>query len=162
MKRSAKAWTLAGMALAANVPDLPLPFWGHGSSYGISHSLFINLLLIGWALGTLAWRRDWRRAMGGWPVLLGGAAAWVSHLLLDSFYNHGLGIAIGWPFGHFALNLPIPFFRSPSAHWLTDPDSVRTVLVELAFYGALLAACAGARRAWNRRASRAKTGALSD
>jgi hypothetical protein len=41
---------------------------------------------------------------------MGGASAWLSHLLLDSFYNHGKGISIFWPFSKARLALPIPWF----------------------------------------------------
>ena len=42
--------------------------------------------------------------------MIGGSFAWLSHLLLDSFYNHGKGIAIYWPFSNARLALPIPWF----------------------------------------------------
>jgi hypothetical protein len=35
-----------------------------------------------------------RTRTGGWLVLAGGGVAWLSHLLLDTFYNHGLGLAM--------------------------------------------------------------------
>ncbi|MGQ0603716.1 MAG: metal-dependent hydrolase [Anaerolineales bacterium] len=96
-------------AALANLPDLPVPNWGH-DRYDISHSVFVNLLLIVVTWITLGWRADLRRSLGGWPVLLGGGLAWLSHLLLDSFYNHGMGVAIFWPFSEASLVLPIPWF----------------------------------------------------
>ena len=41
-----------------------------------------------------------------------GSAAWLSHLLLDSFYNHGRGIAIYWPFSDGRLNFSMPWFNT--------------------------------------------------
>ena len=39
-----------------------------------------------------------------------GAGAWLSHLMLDSFYNHGHGVAIYWPFSNGRLNFSISWF----------------------------------------------------
>ena len=41
-----------------------------------------------------------------------GTLAWLSHLLLDSFYNHGSGIPIFWPVSDASLSLPIPRFST--------------------------------------------------
>ena len=107
--RRAKAAFLASFAVLANVPDLHLPCWGH-SRYDISHSLFVSVLLIALACVCLRlWPRT-RRTLGSPAVLAAGAAAWLSHLLLDSFYSHGQGIAIFWPFSQARLVLPIPWF----------------------------------------------------
>jgi membrane-bound metal-dependent hydrolase YbcI (DUF457 family) len=96
-------------ALLPNIPDLPFKHWGH-RRYDISHSLFANLLLILGALSLLSWRQDLRHHTGGGLVLIGGIVAWLSHLLLDSFYNHGKGVAVFWPFSDAHLALPIPWF----------------------------------------------------
>ncbi len=104
-----KAGHLAAFALLALVPDLPLPWWGH-ERYDISHSLFVNLLLILIAVALLALPGSIRERIGGRVVLMSGVLAWLSHLLLDSFYNHGLGVAIFWPLSSAQLALPIPWF----------------------------------------------------
>ena len=44
--------------------------------------------------------------------MLLGAGAWLSHLLLDSFYNHDHGVAIYWPFSDGRFNLAIPWFNT--------------------------------------------------
>ena len=92
----------------ANLPDWPFPNWGH-DQYRISHSVFVNLLLI--AIAMLVWSMiPWFRSQVPVRFLWMGAAAWLSHLLLDTFYNHGRGLAIYWPFSSGRLNLAIPCF----------------------------------------------------
>lgn len=99
-----RLWVLPAFVVLANLPDGPLPGWGH-DAYHVSHSLLVNLALIAATVGVL------RRWLGG-RLLAAGAAAWLSHLLLDSFYNHGLGVQIGWPLIDYRLNLPIPWLRT--------------------------------------------------
>jgi LexA-binding, inner membrane-associated putative hydrolase len=115
----------AFMALAL-VPDFRLPNWGHDKYY-ISHSLFMNLLLIFGVLIWLALFKNVRAKIGGWVVIACGAAAWLSHLLLDSFYNHGKGVAILWPFSKGRLILPIPWLSVVK----TLPPPITTELVRI-------------------------------
>jgi inner membrane protein len=91
------------------IPDLQLPGWGHGAKYYFSHSLYVNLSLILILLIPFVLLPGLRRWVGGWPVLIGAPLAWLSHLLLDSFYNTGIGIAIYWPFSDARLILSIPW-----------------------------------------------------
>jgi hypothetical protein len=94
----------------ANLPDWPIPNWGHGR-YDISHSIFVNLALI--TLVLLLWRVVPRlNSSFSLRCVLLGAAAWLSHLVLDSFYNHGRGVAIYWPFSDGRLNLSMPWFST--------------------------------------------------
>lgn len=114
---------LTTCGVLANVPDFPLPHWGH-DRYDISHSLFVNLLLLGLMALLFAGWPTARQRVGGWPAIRGGGLAWLSHLLLDSFYNHGLGIAIFWPFSTARLVLPIVWFTAlpsspPPLTWAT-------------------------------------------
>lgn len=105
-----------GFVALANLPDWPLPGWGH-DKYHISHSLFVNLGLICIAIAAVQMfaNKTW---IGGWRFLGLAALAWLSHLLLDSFYNHGRGIAIFWPMSKARLNLAMPWF----ANWdLSQP-----------------------------------------
>jgi membrane-bound metal-dependent hydrolase YbcI (DUF457 family) len=97
----------AFMALSL-VPDYRFENWGH-NRYDISHSLFVNLLWISALVILLAMLSKARITIGGWTVIAAGGAAWLSHLLLDSFYNHGKGIAIFWPLSKARLVLPIPW-----------------------------------------------------
>lgn len=112
----------------ANLPDWPLPYWGH-QRYGISHSLLVNCLLIVcvvFAARSLNPKKQERVAESDNTAfnqyLLLGALAWLSHLLLDSFYNHGEGVMIGWPFSQTRLAMPIP--------WLTTLDVHQSMLSE--------------------------------
>ena len=146
--RSHSRWTAAGFVAAfvvlANVPDLRLPGWGH-SRYDISHSVFTNhgLILAGVAL--LLFMRASRRAIGGWPVVACGGVAVLSHLLLDSFYSHGRGVAVCWPVSHARLSLPLPWFSVLDEGWKLSAHALRVVSIETLFYGSLLAACVIAR-----------------
>jgi len=99
----------AAFALLANLPDFPLPYWGH-ERYDLSHSLFVNLLLCVLAVAVCAWQPTVRQRVGNPAVFLTALLAWLSHLLLDAFYNHGRGVAIFWPFSTASLALPVPWF----------------------------------------------------
>lgn len=145
--------TLAMLVIFAalgNTPDLPLPGWGH-NLYEVSHSLPVTLALVA-LLGAALW--SWpatRRRLGGRTLLL-GAAAWCSHLLLDSFYNHGKGVAIFWPLSRASLNLALPWFstvRKPL--WQPELHTFKVMAVELAFYGTAFLLVAGLRRVLFRR-----------
>jgi membrane-bound metal-dependent hydrolase YbcI (DUF457 family) len=132
--------------LVASIPDFGLPAWGH-ERYDISHSLFVNsFIILLLALCLALWDKP-RHRIGGWGVVLGGSLAWLSHLLLDSFYNHGHGVAIFWPFSDAHLALPIPWFsvvyKSPPPLTL---ETARIYAIELACYGILLLIAVGVRR----------------
>ena len=132
--------------LLANVPDFPLPGWGH-QRYDISHSLFVNtLIILGLAFILAQWDQQ-RRQIGGWGVILGGSLAWLSHLLLDSFYNHGRGVGIFWPVSEAHLTLPLPWFSviatsPPPLTW----ETARIFAIELVSYGIVLLLAMGLRR----------------
>jgi membrane-bound metal-dependent hydrolase YbcI (DUF457 family) len=104
-----KAGYFTAFVVLPNIPDLPFPHWGH-DRYNFSHSLFVNLLLCLIVVALLGGYANIRHASGDGKVLGGGVAAWLSHLALDSFYNHGRGIAIFWPLSDAHLALPIPWF----------------------------------------------------
>lgn len=141
--RRARAWFLAAFVVLPNLPDLPVPGWGH-DDYAVSHSLFVNLALAALATVALAaWPRAWAAAGGARGVGC-GVLAWQSHLLLDSFYNHHRGVAIFWPISRARLDLALPWFRTLRG-WTLDVTTLRILLVEAAFYGAILAAAIVAR-----------------
>ena len=120
--------------LLSNILDLPLKNWSH-EKYHVSHSIFVNLLFILTAIAILIYLRDIRTRIGGWPVIGGGTIAWLSHLLLDSFYNHGNGIAIFWPFSDARLALPIPWFSTvTSLPPPVTPEMIQIFLIEFACY----------------------------
>jgi len=130
-----KATLVGAFVVLGNLPDLDFSFWGH-SRYDISHSIFVNLGLVLVAAGPFLASSKLRGKIGGAGVVCGVAAAWLSHLLLDTFYAHGPGIAIYWPFSKARLALPIPFFQTlKRADIYFDSHSVRVFAIEVAFYG---------------------------
>jgi membrane-bound metal-dependent hydrolase YbcI (DUF457 family) len=139
----------AAFAILAQAPDIPFGDWGH-EVYFYSHSLLANLLFVLLAGLLLSFSRTVCRRIGGWPVLAGGGLAWISHLLLDSFYNHGQGIGIFWPFSEGRLSLPIPWF-SPLYGGLLPltAEKVRILLIETASYLPLFIVAVLGRRLWD-------------
>lgn len=104
-----KFWFIFLFVFLANLPDLPIPYWGH-DRYEISHSLFVNLLLIRiFILISQVIAKYSHTQKVSWKLVLFGSLAILSHLLLDSFYNHALGVMIFWPFSQASLVLPIPW-----------------------------------------------------
>jgi membrane-bound metal-dependent hydrolase YbcI (DUF457 family) len=101
-------------------------------------------VVVGLLIGSRAWQEKeaWR-----W-VVAAGAAAWLSHFLLDSFYSHGHGIRIFWPVSDAALNLAIPWFHVLKRSSPPDLATLRTLAIEALSYGALLAACLIWRHRW--------------
>jgi membrane-bound metal-dependent hydrolase YbcI (DUF457 family) len=142
-----KRVAFAAFAFIATAPDFPLPFWGH-TYYRVSHSLFVNLAVVAAVVGLLMVPRAIRSDPAWRWVLLGGAAAWMSHLLLDSFYSHGRGIRIFWPFSDAALALPIPWFHVLRPDLIGDPAALRIFANEAVCYGALLGVCLIWRWRW--------------
>jgi hypothetical protein len=125
-------------AMLAEIPDFRFKYWGHDRYY-ISHSIFTNLLGITLAILLLSIRKGLISRIGGWRVVMGGSLAWLSHLLLDTFYNHGKGVAMFWPFSDARLALPIPWLSvvtnvPPPLTW----DTIRIMLIELATFGPVL------------------------
>jgi hypothetical protein len=119
-------------------PDFHIKYWGHHRYY-ISHSIFTNMLAILILILLLSRGKNMITKLGGWKVVIGGVLSWLSHLLLDTFYNHGKGLLMFWPFSEARLALPIPWFSvvQASPPPFTE-ETVRILLIELASYGALL------------------------
>lgn len=146
----AKGLVLAIFVVLANLPDLRLPHWGH-DLYWLSHSLPVNLGLIAVASLGLALVPRLRRRVGGTTVLVAGALAWLSHLLLDTFYNHGQGLRMFWPISAASLALPVPWLETlrPPVRY-TTPHSLRVLAIELLTFGAIFVAawvtCRNCRR----------------
>ena len=150
-------WRNCGVALTfvalANLPDWPLPNWGH-DRYDVSHSIFVNAGLICTVIAVMK-----TLATGKWfsqpRFLMLAAMAWLSHLLLDSFYNHGRGIAIYWPVSSQRLNLAIPWFSNwDLSQPVTSPDNLSVFGIEfLAYTPILLGSLLVSYKIRNRRAS---------
>ena len=119
----------------ANIPDFPIPSWGH-DLYWFSHSFFVNFvlfLIIGILIRNIV--QKIYPAVPVWRIFLFGWIAWFSHLLLDSFYNHGLGVMIWWPFSEQSLCLPIPWFSVLNASILPiTKESLRIWSIEFISY----------------------------
>ena len=126
------------------IPDLPLPGWGH-HQYHVSHSLFVNLALMGTALAWLSASNTMAGAGGLW-VLAGGGLAWLSHFLLDALYRHGLGVGIFWPFSDRHLILPLPWFDILRVSEPFSLHNLSVIAVEFAFYLPLFLAALYLRR----------------
>ena len=123
--------------LFANLPDLPLPGWGH-ANYEVSHSVFVTMLLAS-TLGLLMFIPGFDSRVG-FRVLLFWSLTWLSHMVLDSMYNHGLGIGVFWPFSDAHLVLPVPWFETLTWPPITEHNR-HVFLTEIAVFGAVLAAC---------------------
>jgi hypothetical protein len=146
--RGAQALHLIIFAILGTIPDWSLHNWGH-ERYYFSHSLFVSLVPIAATLFLFLFLPDARRKIGGWPVLFTAALAWLSHLLLDSFYNHGYGIAIFWPYSEARLILPIPWLAvAPGSAFPPTPAKLREVFLELATFSPLIVLGWMARRGW--------------
>ncbi len=137
-----KAAYFAAFALLPNIPDLPFPGWGH-DRYDLSHSLLVNLIL-SLAAAFLLWRKEVILSSG--KILFAGTAAWLSHLLLDSLYADGPGVAIFWPFSDAHLHLPIPWFAVVWTAPQLTTELFREFAMEFASYLPLVALAAGLRR----------------
>jgi hypothetical protein len=134
---NAKLSVLGAFVVLANLPDAPLPYWGH-ARYDISHSVFVTTLGVA-ILATLAtgvarmMNTSARRS-----ILLGGAAAWYSHLLLDTFYGHGKGLALLWPVSDMRLALPVPLFATMQLSPLFCMHNLRVFAIEAVTYGTVM------------------------
>lgn len=120
---------LALFAGAATLPDWPFPGWGH-ARYDISHSLIVTIFSI--LLFAIVYSLTTSGRQGrGWNFFACIALAWLSHLLLDSFYNHGYGVAIYYPFSQGRLILPVPWLSVAidPRHPFTN-DNLRIVFLE--------------------------------
>lgn len=133
-------FTVAALVLLANVPDLPFPNWGH-DRYDISHSLFVVGPLVALVAAIFIASRTLRKSTGGARLILFAAFACLSHLLLDTFYNHGQGLAMFWPVSEARLALPIPWFETIKSP-MVSLQNLKTFAVEFACYAPLSARAA--------------------
>jgi len=133
------AWLVPAFALAANVPDWPLPSWGH-DRYDISHSLFVSLGAMALLGVVLALARRWiGRPLPPRSVFAGIAVAWLSHFALDGFYNHGRGIAIYWPLSEGRLDLSFSsWFANLQGGWSLSAHNLQVLTIEALFFGSVL------------------------
>lgn len=144
MPISRRVTWLGVTALCANAPDLPLPYWGH-DRYDISHSIFststaVTCCIILATFYSIHFRQIDRR------LIICCAVAWFSHLLLDTFYNHGNGLAVFWPISETRVALPIPWFNTLNLDNFLGIHNLRVFAMEGVFYGAILCVVAAAKK----------------
>lgn len=147
--RSYRWYALTGACFIAfaNVPDFPLPGWGHGS-YAVSQSIFVTILLAG--IFVSLFRSLGPRTGVGGLVILAWSAAWLSHMVLDSMYAQGNGIAIVWPISDAHLAMPVPWFETLQLPARSE-NNIRVFWIETIAYGAMLVSCIGLRWVWSFR-----------
>ena len=105
-----KAIIIGVFIFIAYIPDPPFPGWGHWQ-YHVSHSVFVNLLLIVPTVLVMLYLK-YAKNIGSYSLILAVPMAWLSHFVLDSLYNHGQGVGIFWPFSTKKLALPISWFST--------------------------------------------------
>lgn len=136
ISKSRRASWLACSAIFANAPDLPLPFWGH-DRYDISHSIFTTAIAVSLCV-LLAWLVSAPNRKVDKKLILVCTVAWFSHLLLDTFYNHGQGLAVFWPISERRIALPIQWFSTMRVEHLISMHNLKVFAIEGGVYGVLL------------------------
>jgi membrane-bound metal-dependent hydrolase YbcI (DUF457 family) len=131
-----KAITLGVFAILASAPDLPFPYWGH-NDYRISHSLVMTTLGIVLIGGFFAIKYRGRPPFTP-TMLIAGAIAWYSHILLDTMYNHAIGLEVGWPLFDYRLRLPVSWQSPGNKHAIFSMHNVKVAVYEILTFGPLL------------------------
>jgi inner membrane protein len=130
-------WSAVSFLPDADVIGFPLGVryadeWGHR---GATHSLAFSLAL-GAIIGVAAW------LVHRWPPVhtaITASLVLVSHALLDTLTDGGLGCALFWPFDrtrYFAPWTPIPV--SPIGPSFLSPYGMYVAAVELLFFAPLI------------------------
>ena len=128
-----RALFIGAFIIIAYIPDLPLPGWGHWQ-YHISHSMFVNILLM-MPFAMILCYLKYVKNIGSYIFIIGSLTAWSSHFFLDSFYSHGKGVGIFWPFSSSKFALPIPWFSiMQSTSSLLSYHNLKVFLIEFLFY----------------------------
>lgn len=124
----------AAFVLFANFPDFAFRL----IPYYESHSLFTVLAVLG--AGTFSIWILHRRVPGlDWRLILLGNLTVLSHLLLDTFYNHGLGLALLWPLSAVRTALPIPWLSVMQSPFLpVNAGHVKVWALELVTFAPIL------------------------
>ena len=124
---------IIGMIAVANLPDWPIPGWGH-YRYHASHSIIVNgLAMVCLALAVGGWGG---RVVQNYPwVRLGVTVAWLSHFLLDSLYVN-TRLAMFWPVSAAGVSLPVPWLKTlPHVPPPFDAPIMRVFLLEALTFG---------------------------
>jgi hypothetical protein len=136
MQPRKQACILAVFVVLSNLPDVSILF---SQGYAIGHSLIVNLVFCIFVTIVLRSLHSFFPLATSWRLIAGGTMCCLSHLLLDSFYNHGVGVPVLWPFSNARLALPMPWF----GHWPVNPpfltwETLRVSAVEFLFYFPIL------------------------
>jgi membrane-bound metal-dependent hydrolase YbcI (DUF457 family) len=126
--------TAALFVLFANFPDLAFRI----IPYYESHTLVTVLVILGAAAAVMGICRRREMLAEGQLILLGNLAV-ISHLLLDTFYNHGQGLMLFWPLSDSRQAFPIPWLSvlKPPLFPVTERH-VKVWLLEFATFAPLL------------------------
>lgn len=124
---------IIAMIAVANIPDWPIPGWGH-YRYHASHSIIVNglaMVCLALAVGGLG-----GRMIQKYPwVALGVTVAWLSHFLLDSMYVN-TNLAMFWPVSAAGVSLPVPWLKTmPHVPPPFDGPIIRVFLLEALTFG---------------------------
>lgn len=133
----------------ALIPDIEVHGWGH-HRYHVSHSIIVIGVLLALILALAASVQAVRKKGVPWRIFLGCSTAWMSHIFLDSLYNHGKGIKVMWPLSEWRLNFALPWF-STLPPYPVSLVHVKICLIELAFYAPILTAAIVIRRMIQKR-----------
>jgi len=162
LSRRQMAIGLGVFLILANIPDFAFPWWGH-SAYYISHSIFVAGSLFAIALPVL-----WVVSVLGGPriprrLIVGAAVVWLSHLFLDTLYNHARGVPMFWPFSSWSLALPVPWFSNVGSYrWPLTVRKLQIFAIEFACYSPLPAVVLVVRRVLQRKGSAAVSPAMRE
>lgn len=141
---------LCAMIVAANIPDLPFPFWGH-TRYDISHSVFSGLVIVVCYILVARFTILRQTFAGNWPFLIAGTMAMYSHYFLDTLYKHGKGLAAFQPFSDARVALPLPWLAHMQLDPLWSTHNFQVWVIELLTFGVLSSLCLGAIFLWKEK-----------
>jgi membrane-bound metal-dependent hydrolase YbcI (DUF457 family) len=134
MKNGRFVLTAALFAVFANFPDFAfriIPYYKSHSLVTVLAILAVALLLMG-----LVRRRAF---IADRRLILLGSLAVISHLLLDTFYNHGQGLMLFWPLSESRQAFPIPWLSVlPPPYWPITERHINVWRLEFATFAPLL------------------------
>lgn len=136
-------WIIAFIAIS-NIPDWPLPIWGH-RQLAISHSLWVNLSLYT-TLAALVWRYLPEKIEKP-TLLMTVGLAWLSHIGLDTLYGDLPGVVISWPFSDGMASFPLPWLKTlPHVPPPFDFRVIKILFFEFITFSPLILLAYGLRR----------------
>lgn len=143
-----KLLALGVFAFIANFPDI------HITRYIITHSIVVVTLAIVVIVAAIKlFARDNPYLSN--RMLCGGALAWYSHLLLDSFYDRqgADGYEMFWPIRDVKLSLPIPWLLQGDKEHLFSWHNVSVAFFEVLTFGTPLLLVVALKHYWHREST---------